>query len=81
LNTKSDIFEEVLKYLRTVHKLLFPSQAELLTLVLALQLSNIHVLTRDAGFKTVLSNITIIHAAYIFCPSCIPEKVGIIKEA
>jgi len=66
-------------YLRTVHKLLFSSsQAELLTLVLVLQLSNIHVLIRDAGFKTVLSNITIIHAASVLCLSCIPERVGII---
>jgi len=54
-------------YLRTVHKLNFSSQAELLMLVLALQLSNMHVLIRDAGFKTVLSNITIIHAACVLC--------------
>jgi len=66
--------------LRTVHKLHFSSQAELLTLVLALQLSNIHVLIRDAGFKTVLSYITIIHATCVLCPSYIPEKVGIVKE-
>lgn len=68
-------------YLRKVRKLLFSSHAELLTVVLALQPSDIDVLIRDTGFKTVLNNITIIHATCVLCPSCIPENVSIITEA
>jgi hypothetical protein len=71
---KSDIFEEVQIYSRTAEKLVFSNQTEFLTLVLAPQPSKIHVLTRDAGFNTVLVNITMLYAAF-FCPSCIPEKV------
>ena len=48
-----------------------------MTLVLALQPLNIHVLITDAGFETVLSNVTIIHAVCFLFSSCIPEKVGI----
>jgi hypothetical protein len=63
-------------YSRKLHKLLFSSQTELFILVLAPQPSKIHVLIQDTGFKTLLVNITIIHAVLVICCSCVPEKVG-----